>query len=75
MFDRKLTLKHFFRCITEWQKLYWEYEDELKKQGITASHVERIYISQTKIAEDVARFILDRNMNVEILNNKLLETK
>jgi len=73
MFDKRIDVKHFFRCIIQWQKLYWAYDDALKKPSITASEVEQIYRSKNAIAEDVARFILDRNMSVEILNNELLD--
>lgn len=73
MFDKKITIKYFFESITTWQKYYWHLEDSLKKEGITDSEVEAIYHNQKAIAQDVARFILNRNMSVEILNNELIE--
>lgn len=75
LFDKRITLKFFFRSISQWQKLYWDYDDSLKKSGITAREVEQIYKNMNAVAEDVARFILDRNISVEILNNELIGEK
>lgn len=73
LFDKKITLHNFFRSIAHWQTIYWAYEDTLNKPGITAREVEYICRQQNEVAEKVAKFILDRNMTVEILNNALLE--
>ncbi len=74
-FHKKINLKHFFHSISQWQEFYWACEDELKKPEVSARDVEQIYKNMNAIAEDVARFILDRHMSVEILNNELIGQK
>jgi hypothetical protein len=73
-FHKRITLNHFFKSIAMWQELYWAYE-ERKKKANSASELEFLSRNQQAIAEDVARFILDKTFSVEILNNELLGKK
>lgn len=68
-------LKQFLMKIAQFQKEYYRYDNELNTPEITAAQVNFIYDIKNKIAEELARFILDKNITVEILNNELLENK
>lgn len=59
--------------IARYQESYQLLNKSLLKENITAREVKFIYDQKNYIAEEVARFILDSNTIVEVLNNTLLE--
>ncbi len=72
LFEKKENLKYFFRTIINYQKLYWSLDDLTEKENITASELEALSMQKTWVAEQVARYILDRNRSIEIINDELL---
>jgi hypothetical protein len=77
MFDEitKLSLKQFLNHISIYQEKYKHYKKLLDSENLSANEVEYIYKQKNKISEEVCRFILEKKIEVEILNNKLLENK
>lgn len=73
LFRDRIKLKHFLQRIIKYQESYKLLDNALNKPDITASEVECIYKQKNHIAEEVARFVLNKNITVEILNNELLE--
>lgn len=68
-------LKQFINTIVYFQEMYWKCELELQSKNITAKECENLYETMNHIAESVARFILNKNNNVYIINNYQLEQK
>ena len=70
--DNTMGLKDFLSTIARYQEDYWFLDDSLngvnRNKEISAREVETIYQLQRYIAEEVARFILNRNTRVNIYN-------
>lgn len=70
--DNVMDLKVFLKTIIHYQEIYWKIEDSIKpsmkEKPITAKEVETAYKQMNHIAEEVARFILNRNTRVNIFN-------
>lgn len=75
--DNVMDLKVFLRTIIHYQEVYWEIEDSIKPfikdEPITAKDVEIAHKEMNYIAEQVARFILNRNTKVNIYNLEQLK--
>jgi hypothetical protein len=74
--DNTMDIDSFIRTIVHYQKLYWNLEDSIKPNArvnpVTAEQVERVNKEMNYIAEQVAKFILNRNTKVNIYNFKQL---
>lgn len=77
IFDNIMDLKVFLKHIAHYQDIYWKIEDSIKpfakEKPITAQQVEAAYKEMNYIAEQVARFILNRNTKVNIYNLEQLK--
>jgi hypothetical protein len=73
LFKKTISLRQFLFTINEFQKLYFDCEKDLNTTGITASQIEFFYNKQNKIATDLTKYILDKNLTVEIFNKILLD--
>lgn len=74
--DNIIDLKIFLKHIIHYQEIYWKIEDSIKindEKPITAAQVEVAYKEMNNIAEQVARFILNRNTKVNIYNLEQLK--
>ena len=71
--DNIMTLENFLSMIIRFQNDYFLLDDCLEKGGITAKEIACIYRMKSHIAEEVSRFILNRNTSVIIFDNKSTE--
>ena len=76
--DNIMDIKVFLKTIAHYQDIYWKIEDSIKfnpdrEKPVTADHVKLAYKEMNYIAEEVARFILNRNTRVNIYNLEQLE--
>jgi len=75
--DNIMDLKVFLKTIVHYQEIYWKIEDSIKpctrEKPITAQDVEVAHKEMNYIAEQVARFILNRNTRVNIYNLEQLK--
>lgn len=75
--DNIMDIKEFIKTIIHYQELYWKIEDSIKpcdrENPISAKEIEAAYSQMNYIAEQLARFILNRNTRVNIFNADQIE--